>query len=234
MENEPDSMAAYSDESLCFLQLHPGGDRNFSYLVGDIPSGEAAAVDPGFRPEQFALEAERHGLKIKYILVTHGHGDHVAAAGKLKRMSGAKLYAGRAEGVKSAEGLNDGDRVPLGMRFIRTISTPGHTPGHVCYLVENRLITGDLLFCGKVGGTGPGFPGSSARAEWDSLQQIMKLPDSVMVFPGHDYYGGKGSMQHSTIGYEKQNNPFLLCRDFEEFCSLKENWAEYKAKHGIR
>jgi len=224
----------YSDDSICFLQLHLGGDRNFSYLLGDSVSGEAAAVDPGFSPELLNEEAARHGLKIKHILITHGHSDHMAAAGELVRISGATLYAGKNESVEQAVGLKDGDCLTLGKRTIKIISTPGHTVGHVCYLFEDRLVTGDLLFCGKVGGTGAYFPGSSAQAEWDSLLKIMSLPDSVMVFPGHDYYGGEGEMPHSTIGYERRQNPFLKCRDFKGFCDLKENWAAYKEEHGIR
>jgi len=224
----------YSDGSICFLQLHLGGDRNFSYLFGDSASGEAAAVDPGFGPERFNEEAERHGLKIKHILITHGHSDHMAAAGELARISGATLYSGKNEAVEQAVELNNGDSLALGNRSIKVLSTPGHAPGHVCYLFDNRLITGDLLFCGKVGGTGAYFPGSSDREEWDSLSTIMTLPDSVMVFPGHDYYGGEGQMPYSTIGHEKLNNPFLLCSDFDAFCRLKENWAAYKEEHKIR
>jgi hydroxyacylglutathione hydrolase len=224
----------YSDNSICFLQLHLGGDRNFSYLFGDVLSGEGAAIDPGFRPDEFVAAAERHNLKIKHVLITHGHADHMAAAGELVRFSGARLYVGKDEVLEGAGILSDGDGLPLGDRTIGILSTPGHTAGHMCYLFENRLMTGDLLFCGKVGGTGPGFPGSDARAEWESLQKIMRLPDSIMVFPGHDYYGGEGEMPHSTIGHERQHNPFLLCRNFNEFCLLKENWADYKAEHGIR
>lgn len=145
--------------------MHLGGDRNFSYLIGDVRSGEAAAVDPGFGAAGFCDEAKRHDLRIKYILVTHGHEDHIAAAGELIRMTGAALYAGREDNVSGATGLNDGERLSLGDRPISAISTPGHTAGHVCFLCENRLATGDLLFCGKVGGTGTYFPGSSARQE---------------------------------------------------------------------
>ena len=224
----------YTDGTICFLQLHLGGDRNFSYLIGDCPSGEAAAVDPGYAAGRFNGEAERRGLRIKYILITHGHDDHMAAAGELALMTGATLYAGEDEGVRNALGLSDGDRLALGNRLVSVLATAGHTVGHVCYLFENRLMTGDLLFCGKVGGTGAYFPGSSARQEWDSLQKIMELPDPVMIFPGHDYYGGEGAMPHSTIGYERKNNPFLLCKNFEEFHNLKENWAAYKSEHGIR
>jgi glyoxylase-like metal-dependent hydrolase (beta-lactamase superfamily II) len=224
----------YSDEGTHFLQLRLGGDRNFCYLLGERRSGSAAAVDPGFKAEQLAAAAAERGLDIRMILLTHAHSDHMAQAGKLARLTKAPRYAGKGEKVPKALIVGDGDRLALGEKSILVYHTPGHSPGHLCYLFENRLITGDLLFCGKVGGTGHHFPGSSPEAEWDSLQQILGLPDEVGVFPGHDYYGGEGNRLHSTIGYEKQHNPFLQCRSFEAFCHLKDTWDLYKATHGIR
>ena len=224
----------FSNDHICFLQLHLGGDRNFCYLLGDRHSGAAAAVDPGFKADRFAAAAAERDLQIRLILITHAHGDHMDQAGKLSRLTKAPLYAGREEKVPHSMVAANGDRLALGDRTILVYQTPGHSPGHLCYLFENRLITGDLLFCGKVGGTGRHFPGSSAEAEWDSLQLILRLPDRTQVFPGHDYYGGKGVRQHSTIGYEKKHNPFLLCPSFEAFLHLKDTWDSYKAEHGIR
>ena len=193
-----------SDNQACFLQMHLGGDRNFCYLLGDIESKEAAAVDPGFRAARFASAASDRGLQIARILLTHGHSDHADKAAELSRITGAPVYAGGGEDVPGAVVLNDGELLALGRKAILAFHTPGHTPGHMCYLFGKKLITGDLLFCGKVGGTGSHFPGSSAEAEWESLRRIMKLPDDVEIFPGHDYYGGKGRMPHSTIGYERR------------------------------
>jgi hydroxyacylglutathione hydrolase len=224
----------YSDDYLHFLQLHLGGDRNFCYLLGDCKSGTAAAVDPGFKADQFAAAAAERGLEIKLILLTHAHSDHVAQAGKLARLTRARLCAGKEEKVPRSVAVGDGDRLTLGERAILVYHTPGHSRGHLCYLFENRLITGDLLFCGKVGGTGPHFPGSSPEAEWNSLQRILSLPDDTLIFPGHDYYGGEGAMTHSTIGHERRHNPFLLCQSLEDFRHLKDNWESYKAEHGIR
>ena len=224
----------HSNSDICFLQLHLGGDRNFCYLLGDRKSGTAAAVDPGFAADSFAAAATERGLEIKLILVTHAHSDHVGQASKLVRLTKAKLYAGKEEKMPKAMIVSDGGELALGKRMILAYHTPGHSPGHICYRFEDRLITGDLLFCGKVGGTGRHFPGSSPKAEWDSLQRILSLPDDVAVFPGHDYYGGEGKMPHSTIGFERQHNPFLLCKSFDAFCHLKDNWESYKAEHGIR
>ncbi len=200
------------------LQLHLGGDRNFCYLFGDRASGEAAAVDPGFDPDGLAAAARDAGLTIAHVLVTHGHSDHVGGLERLLELTGAAV----------AEGS-----IRLGDREVTALPTPGHAPDHVCWLFEGVLATGDLLFCGKVGGTGPFFPGSSAEAEWESLHRILELPDETVVLPGHDYWGGEGEKPRSTIGEERRTNPFLLCADFEAFVDLKENWAAYKAEHGI-
>ncbi|MFH1845843.1 MAG: hydroxyacylglutathione hydrolase family protein [bacterium] len=223
----------HSDASVCFLQIHLGGDRNFCYLLGDLASGTAAALDPGFEPQQLAAIAEQRGLRIAHILITHGHGDHVGGAAWLAGHTGATIHAGAAEQVASALPVDDNQIFSLGEQQVVALHTPGHSPGHTAYLFAGKLVTGDLLFCGKVGGTGPFFAGSSAEAEWKSLHRVLELPDDTLIFPGHDYYGGAGDMPHSTIGFERQNNPFLLCPDFDVFCDLKENWLAYKEEHGI-
>ena len=144
------------------------------------------------------------------------------------------IRAGAADQVTGAEALVDGQEILLGRLMVRAVGTPGHSPGHFCYLSAGRLITGDLLFCGKVGGTGSFFPGSSAEQEYASLQRLLQLPDETIVYPGHDYYGGSGSMPHSAIGHERAHNPFLTVPDFAAFLHLKEHWADYKKEHGIR
>jgi glyoxylase-like metal-dependent hydrolase (beta-lactamase superfamily II) len=224
----------HSDAVVNFLQIHLGGDRNFCYLLGDRATGEAAAVDPAFEPERMAELAAQRGLRIRHILITHGHSDHAAGAGALADATGATIHAGRGDRVPAAEPVGEGDVFALGDRRVLAFDTPGHTRGHVCYLFEGRLLTGDLLFCGKVGGTGPGFTGSSAQEEWESLHRLLTLPDETLVFPGHDYWGGAGERPHSTIGYERDHNPFLLCADFATFTALKESWPAYKKEHGLR
>ena len=99
----------------------------------------------------------------------------------------------------------------------------------MCVWVENKLLTGDILFVGKIGGTGPYFPGSDPRQQWDSLHRLMGLDRSTEVWPGHDY----GVEPSSTIGAEIDTNPFLMMKTYEEFLYLKEHWAEYKKTHNI-
>ena len=224
----------HSTDHIRFLQIHLGGDRNFCYLIGDPVTGQAAAVDPGFEPEQFQDISETEGLTITSILITHGHPDHTGGMETLQALTGAEIHGGADDHIAGANPVVDGQVISLGGLEISALATPGHSPGHFCFLCEGRLITGDILFCGKVGGTGPYFPGSSARQEYVSLKKLMKLPGDTLVFPGHDYYGGEGQRPHSTIGFEKDHNPFITAPDFDAFCHLKDNWAEYKKEHNIR
>jgi hydroxyacylglutathione hydrolase len=224
----------HSTEYFVFYQTHFGGDRNFTYLLGDAVTRECAVVDPGFDAPGILALAKQHELNIMSILITHGHSDHVGAAAELAELTGARIRAGAGSTLPEVTIVHDDQLIDIGKFKVQGMLTPGHSPDHVCYLCYGSLLTGDLLFCGKVGGTGDYFPGSSARQEWDSLRKIIEMRGPTLVFPGHDYYGGPGEMPHSTIEYERTHNPFLTCADFQAFVDLKENWAAYKEKHGIR
>jgi glyoxylase-like metal-dependent hydrolase (beta-lactamase superfamily II) len=210
---------------MIFEQIKIGGDRNFAYLVGNGKSKLAAVVDPAFHPEKLLELAEKHGLKIKYAVNTHAHYDHSNGNSYIIKRTGARLvgYGLREPAIS----VRDGDELPLGELTIKVIYTPGHTTDSICILVDNKLMSGDTLFVGKVGGTGYG---QDARQEYDSLHnKLLVLPNNVEVWPGHDY----GIAPMSTIGNEKKTNPFILRDSFESFLELKKNWLEYKRIHGI-
>jgi hydroxyacylglutathione hydrolase len=224
----------HSNEEITLLQYHAGGDRNWQYMIA-IPSDErACVVDPGHDAPGAADLARRHGLRIHTILITHGHGDHCGAAAELCALTGAVVHAGRADLLPGVRPLADGRDLYVGGMTIRPIASAGHAPDHYCFRCSDVLFSGDILFCGKVGGTGDAFPGSSAAEQWGSLQRLLTLPDDVRVMPGHDYYGGPGEMVSSTIGHERRHNPFLLCPDLAAFEALKADWPRYKKEHGIR
>ena len=211
-----------------FEQIDAGGDRNFSYLIADEKSRSAAVVDPGYDTSKLEARVRALGLRVAYVLNTHTHHDHVAG-NKVFHTGETKLAACRGARVDPDIPLDHGSVLEVGAHRIEVLLTPGHYLDSICLLVDGEsLITGDTLFVGCIGGSG--FPGSNTEKQFHSLfQVILKLPDGVKVYPGHDY----GPTPFSTIGHERAHNPFLLRPNFPDFVWLKEHWDEYKAQHGI-
>ncbi|GIX47854.1 MAG: hydroxyacylglutathione hydrolase [Candidatus Tectimicrobiota bacterium] len=213
---------------MIFEQLPAGGDRNFCYLIGDAERRLGAVVDPGYDTTALEARVRELGLQVMYVFNTHTHHDHIAGNAVFLRQ-GAKLAAYKEARVNPEVKLDHGDELFVGRVPIKVLFTPGHYLDAICLLVAGRkLITGDTLFVGCIGGTG--FQGSSAEKQFHSLFEILlKLDDAVEVYPGHDY----GPTPSSTIGHERRHNPFLQRTNFEDFLWLKAHWEEYKAAHGI-
>ncbi|HEX5137964.1 MAG TPA: hydroxyacylglutathione hydrolase family protein [Planctomycetota bacterium] len=211
-------------------QIRVGGDRNFGYLVGDRAARVAAAIDPAFSPELFLERAGAQGLRIAWILNTHGHGDHTNGNAELKGKTGARIAAHANAPSPPDVALADGDEVAVGSVTIRPLHVPGHTEDHLLFFLpaEKVAITGDLLFVGKVGGTSTD---EEARAEYASLRRVLReLPPETTVWPGHDY----GCRPSSTLALEALMNPFLRVKDFAAFLDLKRDWPRFKQVHGLR
>jgi hydroxyacylglutathione hydrolase len=201
--------------STFFRQIQGGHDRNFAYLIAEGPDG--AAVDP-VEPQRVLSLADALGITIRYVINTHGHFDHTSGNAEVLSATDAEII----------DASRTGDTLDLGSGSIEIIATPGHTRDSLCALWRGRLMTGDTLFVGKVGGTGLG---DDARQEYASLHDtVAKLPDDTEVWPGHDY----GVDPSSTVGWEKAHNPFYVQPSFDAFVHLKETWAEYKRVHGIK
>lgn len=214
---------------MIFEQIPVNGDRNFAYLIGDKSSREAAIVDPSFKPELTLEASERHGLTVRYVISTHSHRDHIAGNAYIVEHTEAVEVMHESTPYPCRMRVTDNQEIAVGAFTLRFLHTPGHIPDHVCILVNGKLLTGDILFVGKVGGTGPYFVGSDPRQQWESLQRLIKLDPATEVWPGHDY----GAVPSSTIGKEAATNPFLLCKNLDEFLYLKDHWADYKKLHNI-
>ena len=191
-------------------------------ILGDEETREAIVIDPGDDISRIHKRLTEQGLKLKQILVTHGHIDHVGGALKLKRLTGAPIYLNendlpqlemmdtQAEWVGVAppetappdEGLKDGQLVGLEHYPAQVLHTPGHTQGSIClhFAPLKLLIAGDTLFAGSIGRTD--LPGGNFDQIIDSLQsRVLTLPDETRVLPGHG--------PATNIGEERDTNPFL-------------------------
>ena len=194
-----------------FKQLKNRGD-NFSYVIADEVSREAAVVDPSFNANAIIQLLKNHGLNLKYVINTHSHIDHTAGNEYMRSSLGAKVVVHRLSKVDKDISVVHGDVIEVGKISIKVIHTPGHSPDGICLLVDGKLLTGDTLFVGECGRTD--LHGGNPEELYHSLfDKLLKLDDDVAVYPGHDY----GSKTHSTIGEEKRTNYTLEKRTLKEF-----------------
>ena len=202
---------------LYLKQIEVGPMENFVYLIGDTEKRECVMVDPAWEVDRVVKIAADDGMKITGGLVTHTHYDHVNGVEDLVRLAGCPVYIHKAEsgqlkGMKSEiKKVEGGDALSIGNLQIRFLHTPGHTPGSQCFLVDERLISGDTLFinaCGRCD-----LPGGNAEQMYESLQRLGKLPEDTILMPGHNY----AEIPASTIGQEKRHNPYYQCHSLDEF-----------------
>ena len=194
-------------------------------VIGDETTHDAIVIDPGDDIEDVLGLIQKHNLKVKQIVITHAHIDHVGGAMKLRAATGAPILLNENDqallkmldvqaawiGMKDPgkveieRSIGEGDTVQVGPLIADVIHTPGHTEGSVClnFPTEKKLIAGDTLFAGSIGRTD--LPGGSMQKIIKSLHdKVLALPDDTLVVPGH------GSL--TTIGEERERNPFLIKR----------------------
>jgi glyoxylase-like metal-dependent hydrolase (beta-lactamase superfamily II) len=202
--------------------------QNYVYLIGSTETREAAVVDAAWNIDEIVRIAAQDEMEITHALVTHTHPDHVgggfagmeiAGVTELLEKCKAKVVVHKAEaefikGLSSSDMIktDNGDKVDVGGVEVQLMHTPGHTPGSQCFLVENRVVSGDTLFidaCGRVD-----FPGGNPEQMYYSLtQKLMTLPDDMILFPGHNY----APLKHATLGEQKKSNPYLKFSSLKQF-----------------
>ncbi len=190
-----------------------------SYLVGCPTKGVCAVIDPQGDPAAYVEKARKHGMVVRTVVETHVHADHLSTARDLAALAAAPLHLGPGASVRYKHvALSDGQVLPVGNRRLTVLHTPGHTPEHVCFLVDDWFVlTGDTLFVGDVGRVDlaleeppPGEVAARARDLRRSLERLLTLPDWTEVYPGH-YAGsvcGRGldGKPVTTIGRERRAN----------------------------
>lgn len=191
-------------------------------IFGDETSREAIVIDPGDQIDDILAILDRHSLTVKSIVITHAHIDHIGGAAKLKAATGAPVYMNSNDqelydhldtqaawlGMPTPQSTEidaparEGDALTLGQTLFHILHTPGHTQGSISLWVpaENKLIAGDTLFRDSIGRTD--LPGGNTRQILSSIHtKILTLPEAAIVVPGHG--------ANTTIGREKERNPFL-------------------------
>ena len=192
-------------------------------IFGDEALHEAIVVDPGDDIEEIVAILARHSLRVKSIVITHAHIDHIGGAAKLKTLTGAPVHMNARDqdlydGLPTQAGwiglakaperteidtlARDGDTLRLGQADFHILHTPGHTPGSLCLWIpsEQKLVAGDTLFRDSIGRTD--LPGGDGRQILRSIKdKLYPLPDDAVVIPGHG--------PNTTLGHEKQHNYFL-------------------------
>ncbi len=204
-------------------QTEVGNLSVFAYLLAGDAGGDGLVIDPADEADEIIAAAEQRKIKIKYIVNTHAHVDHIMGNEEMKTKTGAQIilheddakhlsripqsrfamFGGRPS-PPADRTVKDGDTIQVGELSLKVLHTPGHSPGAICLHLNNCVFTGDTLFVGGVGRTD--LPGGSWEVLLHSIQtKLMTLPDETIVYPGHNY----GAAPKSTIKQERLYNPFL-------------------------
>jgi glyoxylase-like metal-dependent hydrolase (beta-lactamase superfamily II) len=205
-------------QTMPIIHTLPLGDYQTNCYIVHNPSAKSCAIiDPGFTPERVLAEAERLGLTVDAVLLTHGHFDHVGGVEKIVTATGCALWMGQADynqfpspitsyfyplanrDFAPVQFCQEGTVIQAGGLSFATLSTPGHTNGSVCFLCEDNLFSGDTLFCRSCGRTD--LPGGSWEIIQKSLGRLAALPGDYTVYPGHG--------QATKLSDERKFNPYF-------------------------
>ena len=205
---------------MIFRQLFESVSCTYTYLLASRRGGEALIIDPVLeKVDRYLQLLEELDLKLVKALDTHVHADHITGMGALRDRTRCITVMGAESQIDVvSQRVSDGDPIEIEGLKLTALYTPGHTDDSYCFLMDDRVFTGDTLFIRGTGRTD--FQGGSSQAGYDSIfNKLLILPDETLVYPGHDYKGDTVS----TIGEEKAHNPRLQVASAEEYAAIMDN-----------
>ena len=205
---------------MIFNQLFDEKSHTYTYIISSGKGREALIIDPVIeKTEEYIKVLENLELKLVKVIDTHIHADHISGMAELNKVTNCQTLMG--ENSKS-EVVNvkvkDNEKIKIEQIELKAIYTPGHTDDSYCFIMQDRVFTGDTLLINGTGRTD--FQNGSSYEAYNSLfDRLLKLPEEILVFPAHDYKGNK----FSSIGNEKKNNPRLQVNSPEEYAEIMDN-----------
>ena len=202
---------------MIFKQVFDKKTSTYTYLIASAKGREAIIIDPVLENvEDYISILKELDLKLVKVIDTHIHADHITGASKLKQATNCTTIMGEHTLADTVEiKIKDNETIDIDNLKIRSMYTPGHTSDSYSFLLDNYLFTGDTLLINGTGRTD--FQNGSSKDAYNSLfNNLLKLPEETLVYPGHDY-NGKFS---STIGNEKKFNPRLQVKSVDEYVDI--------------
>lgn len=205
---------------MIFKQVFDTKTSTYTYLIASAKGREAVIIDPVLENvDEYIQLLNELDLKLVKVIDTHIHADHVTGASKLKQATNCTTLMGEHTPADAVEiKVKDNELIKIDGLKIKSLYTPGHTSDSYSFLLDNYLFSGDTLLINGTGRTD--FQNGSSKDAYNSLfNNILKLPEETLVYPGHDY-NGKFS---STIGNEKKFNPRLQVKNVDEYVEIMSN-----------
>ncbi len=205
---------------MIFRQLFESVSCSYTYLLASRRGGEALIIDPVLeKVDRYLQLLEELDLKLVKALDTHVHADHITGMGALRDRTRCITVMGAESQVDVvSQRVSDGDPIEIEGLRLTALHTPGHTDDSYCFLMDDRVFTGDTLFIRGTGRTD--FQHGDSRVAYESIfNKLLSLPEETLVYPGHDYKGDTVS----TIGEEKAHNPRLQVAWAEEYAAIMDN-----------